>query len=109
MSSFKSAKVAVESGSTFGWGKVLDVAPKYDKHCLGFNPNKPGMAPKAASLRAPVRFTSGGVIHDGYISAVEDAEDSDCDFDNWIKPYVPGQDLHNWTSEDIIEVTHALE
>ena len=99
----------VEAGNPDGWGQVLEVMSKYDKHCLGFTPSKPGMAPKAASLRTPVKFASGGIVHEGHANAVDAEEDSDCDFDSWIRPSVPGQSLCDWTSEDVVEVTKALE
>ena len=93
--SYKDAQAVVEAGDPEGWGHVLEVKPKFDKHCLGFRPSQPGMAPKAANLHTPIKFASGGIIHDGHANAIGAEEDSDCDFENWIRPSVPSQSLSN--------------
>ncbi|XP_058722923.1 uncharacterized protein LOC131594738 [Vicia villosa] len=59
----------------------------------------------------PIKFVSGGVIQDGQVNAIVNGEevDSDCEFDSWIRPSIPGEMPSNWTIEDVIQVAQAQE
>ncbi|XP_058764272.1 uncharacterized protein LOC131637685 [Vicia villosa] len=52
-----------------------------------------------------VKFASGGVIQNGQVNAIVNGEevDSDCDFDSWIRPSIPGEMPRKWTIEDVIQ------
>ncbi|XP_058729317.1 uncharacterized protein LOC131601500 isoform X2 [Vicia villosa] len=110
MSSLKDAQVVVETGKSEGWGQMIDVRPKFNKNGLGFNPGRQSFTSPTSSF-TPVRFVRGGVIQDGKVNAIVKGEevDSDCDFDSWIRPSIPGTKLNNWTIEDVIQVTQAQE
>ena len=82
--------------------------PKHDKKGLGFNAGQQSSVPPINAF-TPVKFKSGGIIHQGHANAVEDEGDSDYDLDNWIRPSVPGVELSNWTAQDVIQVMQAQE
>lgn len=75
MSSLKDAKVVVEPGHPEGWGRVLDLPPKFDKLGLGYSTHK---SSEAVKDRKVVQFTSAGFIYTDQVNAVED---NDEDFD----------------------------
>lgn len=52
-----------------------------------------------------MKFYSVGFVKDGQANAIGDDVDNDYDIDNWTCPSVPGEELDNWTSEDITQVT----
>lgn len=105
MSSLKYAKAVVEAGHPVGWGRVLDLPPKFDKLGLGYPPHKSSAAAKA---KKTVQFTSASFIHEGQANAIED-EDSNFDYSKWFQPSAPGQELHNWAAEDVGQVTFSKE
>lgn len=86
MSSWKDAKAVVEAGHPVGWGRVLDLPPKFDKLGLGYAPYKTN---PDSSAQSTVKFTSAGFIHEGRVNAIED-EGADFDYSKWIQPTVPG-------------------
>ncbi|XP_050916564.1 uncharacterized protein LOC127131691 [Lathyrus oleraceus] len=107
MSSLKDAREVVENGHPKGWGHVLDLPLKFDKLGLGLNHSQQDVAPdvpKAPSVLTPVKFISAGFISNDQANVVGDNDDSDYDIDNWIQPSVLGEELHNWTAEDVIQV-----
>lgn len=108
MSSLKDAKAVIESGHSNVWGHVIDVAPKFDKFCLGFKGNKSDMASGPTSLSTPVKFSSAGIVQDGYANAIGE-ENNDSNVGRWMRPSVPGVGLSNWTFVDVIQVTSTLE
>ncbi|XP_058775542.1 uncharacterized protein LOC131649801 [Vicia villosa] len=77
---------------------------------LGFNPGRQN-SPLKPDILSPIKFVSGGVIQNGQVNAIVNGEevDSDCDFDSWIRLSILGKMPHNWTIEDIIQVTQAQE
>ena len=107
MASLRDAKDVVEAGRPEGWGSVVEVAPKFNKFGLGFDPILRRQVLKAPNLATPVRFSSAG-IGSGQANAVDDS-DNEFDIDKWIRPSVPGMELNNWTSEDCVPVTMAEE
>lgn len=87
---------------------MLDLSLKFDKLGLGFIHSRQSLAPeapKAPSVLTPVKFTSARFISNGQANAVNDDDDNDSDIDNCTRPSVPGEELHNCTTEDVIQVT----
>lgn len=85
MSSVKDARVVVENGHPEGWGRVLDIPPKFDKLGLSFSHSMQGLAPEAPkvpSVLTPIKFTSVGFISNGQANAFGDDDGSDYDIDN---------------------------
>ena len=107
MASLKDAQAVLEAGLPEGWGSVVEVIPKFNKFGLGFSPHNHSMAPQAPNLSTPVRFARAG-LNNGRVNVVDDAA-SDYDIDKWIRPSVPGVELNNWTSGDVILVTLVQE
>ena len=56
-----------------------------------------------------MKFSSAGLIKVGQANAIVEDADSDYDMDEWIRPSVPGVELNNWTSEDVVQVMLAQE
>ena len=82
---------------------MIDLPVKEDKFGIGYQPT-------TQKRQGPVTFSSAGVINYGQISAIDDEDgDSDYDMDNWIHPCVPGKEIRNWSSEEIIQVTLQKE
>ena len=105
MASYKQAQEVIQSGNTEGWGKMIELPTKENMFGIGYQPSHFSQ-PKAQNRQGPITFSSAGIINYGQISAVDDEEgDNDCDIDNWICPCVPGKELHDWSSEGIIQVT----
>src|ERR1051325_9583932 len=107
MASLKDAKAVVEAGCPEGWGRVVEVSPKFNKFGLGFDPVLRHQILKASNLAISVRFSSAG-ISSGQANAVDDSY-NEFDVDKWIRPSVPGMELNNWTSEDCVPVTMVKE
>lgn len=86
---------------------MLDLPLKFDKLGLGFSHSHQDVAPEvpqAPSVLTPVKFTSVGFFSSDQDNVVGDDDDSDYDINNWIRPSVPGAELHNWTTKDVIQV-----
>lgn len=77
MSSLKDVKAVVEGGHPEGWGRVLDLPPKFDKFGLGFRPAMKSTTPKLSSSFTLVKFASGG----GQVNAATDEVDNDYEMD----------------------------
>src|ERR1044072_5099710 len=107
MASLKDAKAVVEAGHPEGWGSVVEVAPKFNKFGLGFEPVLHHQILKAPNLATPVRFSNAG-IGSRQTNAVDDS-DNEFDIDRWIRPSVPSMELNNWTSEVCVPVTMVKE
>lgn len=107
MASLKDAKAVVEAGRPEGWGRVVEVEPKFDKFGLGFDPVLCRQILKVPNLATPVRFSNAS-IGSGQANAVDDS-DNEFDIDKWIRPSVPGMELNNWTLEDCVPVTMVKE
>ena len=106
MVSFKEAKAIVESGHPAGWGRVLDLPAKFDKMGLGYNPSQDQN--RASSSKSFISFTSGGVINEGSVLAVED-EQEDSSMDQWVRPSASVPKTSRWTVEDFVPVTFDQE
>lgn len=91
MSSLKDVKVVVEAGHPEGWGRVLDLPPKFDKMGLGYSVHQSG---KDVKDKRTVQFTSAGYIHADQVNVVGD-DNEDSDFSKWIKPSAPEQEIQN--------------
>lgn len=64
MSSLEDARAVAKNGHPEGWGRVLDLSPKFDKLDLGFNHSRQGLvpeAPKFPNVLTPVKFASDGL------------------------------------------------
>ena len=109
ISSWKDARAVVEPGHPEGWGRVLDLPPKLNKFGVGFTPGLQGATSKDTYSFKAVKFSSAGLIKDGQANAIVEDTDSDYDMDEWIRPSVPGVELNNWTSEDVVQVMLAQE
>ncbi|KAI5420377.1 hypothetical protein KIW84_044241 [Lathyrus oleraceus] len=60
--------------------------------------------------RANVNMVEGEAKSVGQISVINEEDgDSDCDIDNLVRLRVPGEVLHNWSSEEIMQVTLLKE
>lgn len=105
MSSLKDAKAVVEAGHPEGWGRVLDLPPKFDKMGLGYSAHQ---FSRTVKDKRDVQFTSAGYILEDQVNVVKD-NDEDADFSRWIKPSVPEQELQNWTAEAVGLVTFSEE
>ncbi|XP_050876947.1 uncharacterized protein LOC127080679 [Lathyrus oleraceus] len=81
MSLLKDAKVVVEAGHPKGWGRVLDLPPKFDKFGLGFRHTMESTTHKLSSSFTLVKFASGGIIRGGQVSAATDEVDIDYKMD----------------------------
>lgn len=102
MTSLKDAKAVIEAGHPEGWGRVLDLPPKFNKMGLGYDVHQPN---EDAKNKKTIQFRSAGYEE---INMVGDEVEDD-NFDKWIKPTVPEQTSQNWTTEDISLVTFAQE
>ena len=107
MASLRDAKAVVEVGRPEGWGSVVEVAPKFNKFGLGFDPVLHRQLLKASNLATPMKFSSSNIIP-RQANEVDDL-DNEFDIDKWIRPNVPGLELNNWTSEDCVPVTMVKE
>lgn len=81
MSSLKDAKAVVEVGHPEGWGRVLNLPPKFDKFGLGFRPAMKSTTPKLSSSFTPVKFSSGGIVRDGQVNAATSEVDINYEID----------------------------
>ena len=102
MSSLKDAKAVVEAGHPEGWGRVLDLPPKFNKMGLGYDGYQPKEDGKDKKV---IQFRSAGYEE---INMMGDGIEED-NFDKWIKPTVPEETSQNWTIEDSSLVTFAQE
>lgn len=102
MTSLKDAKAVIEAGHPEGWGRVLDLPPKFDKMGLGYDVHQPN---EGIKNKGTIQFRSAGYEE---INMVDDSDEDD-DFDKWIKPTIPEQSSPNWTTEDISLVTFAKD
>ena len=64
---------------------MLDLPAKFDKMGLGYNPLQDQN--RASSSKSFISFTSGGVINEGNVLAVEE-EQEDSSMDQWVRPSV---------------------
>lgn len=99
LSSLKVVKAMIEAGHPEGWGRVLDLPPKFDKLGLNYVPHESKSGPKAQNI---VKFSSAGFINKGQANAIDDDKDSASDFSKWMQPAVQG--LRNWFTEDVAEI-----
>ncbi|XP_050916439.1 uncharacterized protein LOC127131569 [Lathyrus oleraceus] len=115
MSSFKQAQAIMESGHPEGWGRVLELPTQKDKCGLGFKfdqewmNQKKNSTPETQQATGPIKFIIAGKNKEEDICAVEDEVDNDYDLETWIHPIVIGQELSNWTSEELVMVTGMEE
>lgn len=111
MLSFKQAQVVVESGHPEDWGRVLELPTQKDNCGLGFKfdqewrNQKNNSTPETQQATGPIKFISARKSKEEDACVVEDEVDSDYDIETWIHPTVPGQELSNWTSEELVTVT----
>lgn len=102
MTSLKDAKAVVKAGHPEGWGRVLDLPPKFNRMGLGYD----GYQPKEdGKNKKVIQFRSAGYEEINMVG--EEVEEDN--FDKWIKPTVPEETSQNWTIEDSSLVTFAQE
>lgn len=101
MSSLKDAKAVVEAVHPEGWGRVLDLPPKFNKMGLGYDGYQPKEDGKDKKV---IQFRSAGFEEINMVGG-EVEEDN---FDKWIKPTTEGTS-QNWTIEDSSLVTFDQE
>jgi hypothetical protein len=108
LTSLKDARALLEAGHPEGWGRVMEVAPKFNRFGLGFEPILRRQILKAPDSSTPVKFASAGIKKEDQVNAVDD-EDDVFNIEDWIRPCIPSSELKNWTSVDTIQVTTAKE
>jgi hypothetical protein len=85
---------------------MVDLPVKEDKFGIGYEPLQAEQSVQAG----PSTFTSAGLMNHGDVFATSSEDsDSDCDFDNWVRPCAPGESINNWTAEDVVQVTLQTE
>lgn len=104
MSSLKDVKEIIEASHQEGRGRVLDLPSKFNKLGLGYVPHETNSGSKTQNT---VKFSSAGFINEGQANAIDDDKDNGFDFSKWIPPTV--QELCNWSTEDVIQVTFSNE
>lgn len=101
----------VESRHPEGWGRVLELSVNKDHSGLGYYSQQTTVTKTMPNivegqvLPLPDIFTSVRHLMDGKISVVEEKEDDVVDEVGLVYQKLEGQELANWTSIEIPEVT----
>ena len=104
MSSLRDVRAVVENGNPEGWGRVLDVTPKFKKFGLGYVSGQQNAAFRASGLSTLVKFSRPSATQEGCINAIGDDKVDGYNIEDWIRPSIPGHTLNNWTYVNVFQV-----
>ena len=102
--SWKDVKAMIDAGKRTGWGEVIEVVEKQDKHGLGYTPSllrakgpeiKKGEVPSIEKV-----FSAAGIHSEGDVAMTND-DDYKIELSKIVFRTPPGTALNNWTLMEI--------
>ena len=104
MTSWRDLQVTMESATLKGWGKLPEIPEKKNCFCLGYELSKDALKGKEWFPPIQETFVNKGVEHGGQVAMISNKGNIK-KASNFIRESAPGEELKNWTTVEILEIS----